>query len=132
MAATFPPALALSSIFCTRSWPFSMRAASFAVNSPDLTPWSMRFCCSAWRLSMPGVAAGSFGAKALGGLGGVSFGAQFLGTAMGVVWALLSGFVVYGVLKATLGLRLSQEEEYDGADMTIHKISAAPDREVSC
>ena len=50
---------------------------------------------------------------------------------MGVVWALLSGFVVYGVLKATLGLRLSQEEEYDGADMTIHKISATPDREVS-
>jgi Amt family ammonium transporter len=50
---------------------------------------------------------------------------------MGVIWALLSGFVVYGALKATLGLRLSQEEEYDGADMTIHKISATPDREVS-
>ena len=89
--------------------------------------WPLHGLCGAWG----GVAAGIFGAKALGGLGGVSFGAQFLGTAMGVVWALLSGFVVYGVLKATLGLRLSQEEEYDGADMTIHKISATPDREVS-
>jgi Amt family ammonium transporter len=73
----------------------------------------------------------SLAARRFGGLGGVSFAAQFLGTAMGVIWALLSGFVVYGALKATLGLRLSQEEEYDGADMTIHKISATPDREVS-
>ena len=89
--------------------------------------WPLHGLCGAWG----GVAAGIFGAKAFGGLGGVSFGAQFLGTAMGVIWALLSGFVVYGVLKATLGLRLSQEEEYDGADMTIHKISATPDREVS-
>ena len=45
---------------------------------------------------------------------------------MGVGWALLGGFLVYGVLKATMGLRLSQEEEYDGADLTIHKISATP------
>jgi Amt family ammonium transporter len=89
--------------------------------------WPLHGLCGAWG----GVAAGIFGAKAFGGLGGVSFGAQFLGTAMGVIWALLSGFVVYGALKATLGLRLSQEEEYDGADMTIHKISATPDREVS-
>jgi Amt family ammonium transporter len=50
---------------------------------------------------------------------------------MGVAWALLGGAVVYGVLKATVGLRLSQEEEFDGADLSIHKISATPDREVS-
>jgi Amt family ammonium transporter len=67
----------------------------------------------------------------MGGLGGISFTGQLIGTAMGVGWALLSGLVVYGVLKATMGLRLSQEEEFDGADMTIHKISATPDREVS-
>mgnify|MGYP000741791521 CR=1 FL=1 len=49
---------------------------------------------------------------------------------MGVAWALLGGTVVYGVLKMTLGLKMSQEEEYEGADLTVHKISATPDREV--
>ena len=57
--------------------------------------------------------------------------AQLIGTAMGVVWAVLGGVVVYGVLKLTLGLKLSQEEEYEGADLTVHKISATPDREVN-
>jgi Amt family ammonium transporter len=50
---------------------------------------------------------------------------------MGVAWAILGGLVVYGVLKVTMGLRLSQEEEYDGADLSIHKISATPEREVN-
>jgi Amt family ammonium transporter len=54
-----------------------------------------------------------------------------LGTLLGVVWALAGGALVYGVLKLTVGLKLSQEEEYDGADLTVHKISATPDREVS-
>ena len=48
-----------------------------------------------------------------------------------MAWAVLGGVVVYGVLKATVGIRLDQEEEYEGADLTIHKISATPDREVS-
>ncbi|MNT82295.1 hypothetical protein D3C72_2220090 [compost metagenome] len=61
----------------------------------------------------------------------MSFGAQVIGTGLGVVWALLGGAVVYGTLKAVMGLRLSQEEEYDGADLSIHRISATPDREVS-
>ncbi len=59
----------------------------------------------------------------------MSLGAQLLGTALGVVWALVGGFVVYGVLKASVGLRMSQEEEFDGADLSTHKISASPDRE---
>ena len=50
---------------------------------------------------------------------------------MGVAWAVLGGVVVYGTLKATIGLRLSQEEEYDGADLSIHMISASPDREAN-
>ena len=53
------------------------------------------------------------------------------GTGLGVAWALVGGFAIYGVLKAELGLRLSAEEEYDGADLSIHKIGATPDREVS-
>ena len=89
--------------------------------------WPLHGLCGTWG----GLAAGIFGSQALGGLGGVSLGAQFIGTAMGVAWALAGGAMVYGALKATLGLRLSQEEEYVGADLTIHKISATPEREVS-
>ena len=89
--------------------------------------WPLHGLCGTWG----GVAAGIFGSTALGGLGGVNLGAQVLGTVMGVGWALTGGVVVYGILKATVGLRLDQEEEYDGADLSIHRISATPDREVS-
>jgi Amt family ammonium transporter len=89
--------------------------------------WPLHGLCGAWG----GLAAGIFGTKALGGLGGVSFGAQVIGTLMGVGWAVVSGLVVYGALKATTGLRLSQEEEFDGADLTVHRISSTPDREVT-
>lgn len=89
--------------------------------------WPLHGLCGTWG----GVAAGLFGSQALGGLGGVSLGGQLMGTALGVAWALVGGFVVYGVLKMTLGLRLSQEEEFDGADLSIHKIGATPDREVN-
>ena len=89
--------------------------------------WPLHGLCG----TLGGVAAGIFGSTAFGGLGGVSLGAQLIGTAMGVVWSVLVGTVVYGLLKATMGLRLSQEEEYDGADLTIHRISASPDREAN-
>ncbi|MBK7615978.1 MAG: ammonium transporter [Burkholderiales bacterium] len=89
--------------------------------------WPLHGLCGAWG----GIACGIFGSPQLGGLGGVTLGAQLLGTAMGVAWALAGGFVVYGGIKALMGLRLSQEEEYEGADLSIHKIGATPDREVS-
>ena len=89
--------------------------------------WPLHGLCGLWG----GIAAGIFGSKTLGGLGGVSFLAQLIGSAMGVAWALLAGFALYGVLKATMGLRLSQEEEYEGADLSIHRIGATPEREVN-
>jgi Amt family ammonium transporter len=89
--------------------------------------WPLHGICGAWG----GLAAGIFGSTALGGLGGVNLLAQFMGTALGVAWALLGGVVIYGILKITLGLKLSPEQEYDGSDLSIHKISASPDREVS-
>jgi Amt family ammonium transporter len=89
--------------------------------------WPLHGLCGTWG----GIAAGIFGTQALGGLGGVNLMAQSAGTLLGVVWALLGGFVVYGVLKMTMGLRMSQEEEFEGADLTIHKITASPDREAS-
>jgi Amt family ammonium transporter len=89
--------------------------------------WPLHGLCGAWG----GVACGVFGLPALGGLGGVSFGAQLVGTALGVVWALVGGLFVYGGLRALMGLRLTAEEEHDGADLSIHKIGATPEREVS-
>ena len=89
--------------------------------------WPLHGLCGTWG----GVAAGIFGSKALGGLGGVSLGAQLIGTAMGVGWALLAGVAVYGTIKATMGLRMTQEEEYEGADLSIHRIGSTPDREVN-
>jgi Amt family ammonium transporter len=89
--------------------------------------WPLHGLCGTWG----GLAAGVFGSKTLGGLGGVSLGGQLIGTLIGVGWALFAGALLYGVLRATMGLRLSQEEEFDGADLSIHKISMTPDREVN-
>jgi ammonium transporter, Amt family len=88
--------------------------------------WPLHGLCGAWG----GIAAGIFGAKALGGLGGVSFGSQLVGTMIGIAVALIGGLLVYGTIRQTLGLRLSPEEEFNGADLSIHKIGATPEREV--
>ena len=89
--------------------------------------WPLHGLCGAWG----GVAAGLFGQKALGGAGGVAFLPQLLMTGLAVLVALAGSFAVYGVLRATLGLRLSREEEFNGADLSIHRISASPERETS-
>ncbi|MEA9567807.1 ammonium transporter [Polynucleobacter sp. AP-Nickl1-40-C4] len=87
--------------------------------------WPLHGLCGLWG----GLAAGIFGTKALGGIGGVTFTGQLIGSALGVGIALVGGFVVYGVLKAVLGIRMSQEEEFEGADLSVHRISSTPDRE---
>jgi ammonium transporter, Amt family len=86
--------------------------------------WPLHGLCGVWG----GIACGIFGQQALGGLGGVSLISQLIGTALGVAVALLGGLLVYGVLKVAVGIRLTQEEEYYGADLSVHKIGAvSPD-----
>jgi len=87
--------------------------------------WPLHGICGAWG----GIAAGIFGSKALGGAGGVAFMPQLIMTGLAITVALVGGALVYGGLKATLGLRLDQEEEYEGADLSIHKITSTPERE---
>ena len=87
--------------------------------------WPLHGLCGAWG----GIAAGIFGAKALGGMGGVSLAAQFIGTGLGILVAVVGGLIVYGALKITVGLRLDAEQEFNGADLSIHNITATPERE---
>ena len=87
--------------------------------------WPLHGLCGAWG----GIAAGIFGQKALGGLGGIAFMPQLIMTALAIVVAMIGSAAVYGLLKMTMGLRLDQEEEYQGADLSIHKITATPERE---
>ena len=89
--------------------------------------WPLHGLCGAWG----GIAAGIFGLKSMGGMGGVSFMAQLAGTALGIGVAVIGGYLTYAMIKAVTSLRLDTEQEYEGADLTIHKISATPERESS-
>ncbi|MCC6134354.1 MAG: ammonium transporter [Candidatus Contendobacter sp.] len=89
--------------------------------------WPLHGLCGAWG----GIAAGIFGLKALGGAGGVAFLPQLIMTILAIGIALAGGFVIYGALKIIVGLRLDPEQEFNGADLTIHKITATPEREPS-
>ena len=89
--------------------------------------WPLHGLCGAWG----GIACGIFGTTALGGLGGVGFMAQVIGTVVGIAVALIGGAIVYGALRATTGLRMTQEEEFNGADLSIHRIGSTPEREAN-
>ncbi|WP_180113057.1 ammonium transporter [Acinetobacter sp. YH12073] len=82
--------------------------------------WPLHGVCGAFG----GIAVGVFGQKWLGGLGGISMISQCIGTLLAIVIALAGGFIIYGLLKVTMGIRLDQEEEFRGADLSIHRISA--------
>ena len=85
--------------------------------------WPLHGLCGAWG----GIACGIFGSTALGGLGGVAFSSQLLGTLLGITVAVVGGFIVYAAIKRISGLRLDQEEEFNGADLSLHKISSTSD-----
>ncbi|HJW03536.1 MAG TPA: ammonium transporter [Azospira sp.] len=87
--------------------------------------WPLHGLCGAWG----GIAAGIFGLESLGGAGGVAFGSQLVMTLLAIVTALIGGGAVYGLIKATLGIRLDAEQEFEGADLSIHKISSSAERE---
>jgi ammonium transporter, Amt family len=107
-------------------WMFTLTQNKWKIDDV-LGVWPLHGLCGVWG----GIAAGIFGQKALGGIGGVSFMSQLIGTAMGIAIALAGGALIYGALKKTVGIRLDPEQEFDGADLSIHKISATAERETS-
>ena len=88
--------------------------------------WPLHGLCGLWG----GIAAGIFGQAAFGGMGGVSFASQVAGSVAGAVYAGVLGFVLYGALNRILGLRLTEEQELRGADLSIHHIGANPESDI--
>jgi ammonium transporter, Amt family len=88
--------------------------------------WPLHGLCGLWG----GIACGIFGLERLGGMGGVSPVAQIVGSLVVAAFGAIAGFAVYGILKSTLGIRLDEEQEYRGADLSIHKIGASPEAEI--
>lgn len=107
-------------------WMFTLTQNRWKIDDV-LGVWPLHGLCGAWG----GIAAGIFGQRALGGVGGVSFMSQLIGTALGVLIAVVGSAVIYGLLKRFVGIRLDPEQEFDGADLSIHKISATAERETS-
>ncbi|SDS46873.1 ammonium transporter [Halopseudomonas xinjiangensis] len=85
--------------------------------------WPLHGLCGAWG----GIAAGVFGAEMFGGLGGVNIVSQLIGTLLGIAVAFIGGLVVYGLIRAIAGIRLTEEQEFRGADLSIHRIPAVSD-----
>jgi Amt family ammonium transporter len=106
--------------------------------------WGFNQCQNKWKIDdvlgvwplhgmcglLGGLMCGVFGLEALGGMGGVTFMSQLVGSLFGVVVALIGGLVVYGLLKKTVGIRLTEAEEFAGADLSIHQTSANPEEGV--
>jgi Amt family ammonium transporter len=107
-------------------WMFTLTQNKWKIDDV-LGVWPLHGLCGAWG----GIAAGIFGQKALGGIGGVSLMSQLFGTVIGIAIALIAGTIIYGLLKRAVGIRLDPEQEFDGADLSIHKISATAERETS-
>ena len=104
-------------------WVFTTAQNKFPKFDDVLGVWPLHGLCGAWG----GIAAGIFGMESMGGLGGVSLMSQLIGTLAGISVALIGGFLVYGLVKAVSGIRLDEEEEFNGADLSIHKIGSTSD-----
>ena len=102
-------------------WAFTLTQNRWKIDDV-LGVWPLHGLCGAWG----GIAAGIFGAKAFGGMGTVSLMSQLIGTGLGISIALAGGFIVYGLIKKLVGIRMDVEDEYMGADLAIHKITATP------
>ena len=100
-------------------WSFSLTQNKWKIDDV-LGVWPLHGICGAWG----GIAAGIFGLELFGGLGGVTFMSQLVGTIAGVFIALAGGYIDYTVIHKMFNFRLTEEEEFNGADISIHKINS--------
>jgi len=100
-------------------WTFSLAQIKWKIDDV-LGVWPLHGLCGAWG----GIAAGIFGLEYFGGMGGVTFMSQLIGTLAGIAVAFIGGYIVYSVVHKLFGMRLSQEDEFAGADLSIHKINS--------
>lgn len=101
-------------------WLFTYVQKKYTSFDDVLGVWPLHGVCGLWG----GISAGIFGLESLGGLGGVSFISQLIGSLAGVLVALIGGFIVYRLVNRFMPIRLSEEEEFNGADVSIHQIGA--------
>jgi Amt family ammonium transporter len=87
--------------------------------------WPLHGLCGLWG----GIAAGIFGLAQLGGMGGVSLPVQVVGSLVLAAYAFVAGLVIYTIAKRTVGIRLTDEQQRRGADLTVHSIGALPEGE---
>jgi len=100
-------------------WTFSLAQIKWKIDDV-LGVWPLHGLCGAWG----GIAAGIFGLEYFGGMGGVTFMSQLVGTLAGIAVAFIGGYIVYSLIHKLFGMRLSQEDEFAGADLSIHKINS--------
>ena len=74
-----------------------------------------------WGIDGDGAAIGVFN-----GGGSAQLVAQLIGGLAYVVWAVVLSFIVFGILKYTMGLRVTEEEEVAGLDISEHGSIAYP------
>lgn len=56
-----------------------------------------------------------------------TFGAQLLGLVSIFLWVFIASLIVWGIIKAVMGLRVSEEEEYEGVDVVECGLEAYPE-----
>lgn len=59
--------------------------------------------------------------------GGSSFSGQLIGAATIFIWVFVVSLIVWGILKAVIGIRVSEQEEYEGVDMSECGMEAYPE-----
>ena len=92
-----------------------------------LAPLPVHGVCGLWGLLAVGVFAnGNNDVTGLVGGNATQIVSQLISMGVVLAWALVTGFILFFVLKVTMGVRASDEEQREGLDTTEHGLDAYP------